>query len=130
MTVHLPLIGIINEGSFRYEESLAGGGAEYDRFTFNNLDDLESTRRTPIGISAGTGLKFGKHTVHLNGSWYGKVNEFDSIDIPPLESETEEPPELQLTTQYKDIFNFGVGADFYLSDRFDFYASFRRIILR
>ena len=124
LTIHLPELGIVNEGSFRYEESLAGGGAENDRFTFNNFDELDSTRRTAWGVSAGTGLKFGKHTVHLNGSWHGKINEWESIEVPPLESETGDAPNLRLATELKDVFNFGVGADFYLSPKFDLYASF------
>ena len=113
------------DGKFRYEEFLIGIDGADEIFTYNNFDDLDSKRKYPLGISVGSGIPIKKNMLHLNVSYNTKVNNYSKIDIPPLQSETEDDlPTLVFDEELKSIVNFGLGAEIYLFDNLNFYGSF------
>lgn len=124
LNIDLPYIEIKEEASFNYEEYLAGFGSGLDRFTFNNFTNLNSQRKYPLGISAGAGINIGKSTLHLNLSWNAKASRYKRIDIPELESETNDVPSLALEEELKSVTNFGVGAEVFIVENLNAYASF------
>ena len=124
INIDLPYIELYGEGKFRYEEFLIGTDEANDVFTYNNFDNLNSKRKYPLGISVGSGIPVKKHILHLNLSWNAKVDNYSKIDIPPLQSETEDDlPNLVFDEELKSIVNFGIGAEVYFSDQLNFYGS-------
>lgn len=128
VNIDFPYISIIDEGSFRYEEFLGGAGiAPPDAiFTLNELSDLGANRKIPLGVSAGLGYRIGKSTLHFNASGWAGTKAFEAVEIRGVESETSELPTLQLFEELKPVFNYGVGADVYLSPSVGIYASYAR----
>jgi len=124
VNIDLPYLELYGKGDFRYEEYLTGIDDIGDVFTYNNYDKLDSKRKYPLGISVGSGIPVKKHILHLNVSWNAKVNNYSKIDIPPLQSETEDDlPSLVFDEELKSIVNFGVGAEIYYSEKLNFYGS-------
>ena len=125
LNIDIPYIEITGDGKYSYEEYLSSFDNENNIFTFNNFEDLDSKRKYPLGISVGAGIPIKKHKLHLNISWNAKTNQYDKIDIPPLESETEEElPIVLFNEELKSTFNFGFGAEIYIVEKLNAYGSF------
>jgi len=111
-------------GKLRYGEFLAGGGSGSDRFTYTNLKDLNAKRKVPFGIDIGAGIPIRRSKLHLNLDWHNKLSSYDRIIIPEIESVTEDPLQLEFVEERKSVFNFGLGAEVYISPKMDGYLSF------
>lgn len=122
LNVDLPYLEVIKSGKFSYAEILAG--TNDDIFKYGKLDDLESNRKEPIAISVGAGIPWKKNTIHLKADWHGAVSEYDRLLIPSFETGEGETEEFRFKEELKSVINFGVGADFFLSERVNLFASF------
>lgn len=112
-----PYLELHNEGGINYNEFLSGIGSESDVFILNNLSDLKSKRKIPLGIDFGTGISIGKSKLHLNLDWHNKISVYDRIVIPVLQGETSAPRELKFIQKLKSVFNYGLGAEIYFSPK-------------
>ncbi len=125
LNIDLPYLEILSKGKFKYQEYLSGIGEGDDIFTFNDYDDLNAKRKYPLGISAGAGIPIKKHKLHIGLSYNAKINEYERIDIPELNSETEQIlPSLTFNEELKPVLNFGLGAEVYFSEIISGYGSF------
>ena len=125
INIDLPYLEINSTGKYRYEEYLSGFETIDDIFTYNDFNDIKSKRKYPLGISFGAGIPIKKNTIHLNINWYSKIDNYNKLDIPPLESETEENlPNITFNEELKSIFNYGLGAEIYISPKVNAYGSF------
>ncbi len=122
--VSLPFINIDSDARLRYEEFVIGISPEEDFFGFEDLRDLESTRRTAASISLGAGVPIGKSKVHLNASWYSRVKQYERIEVPEIDSRSDEFLAQPFLEEFKSVVNFGVGANIYISDAVKFITSF------
>ncbi len=123
--IDLPYIEFNSEGKYKYEEYLSGLGPENDIFTFNDFDNLNAKRKYPLGVSIGAGIPLNKNKIHINLSWNSKTNEYSKIDIPPLESETENDlPIITFNEELNSTINYGIGAEIYISPNVDAFGSF------
>ncbi len=124
LNIDIPYIEISGDGKYRFEEYFSS--IEHDDiFTFNDFRDLDAKRKYPLGVSIGAGVPIKKHKLHLSTNWYKSVSEYSKIDIPDLESETEE----ELATVYfneelRSIINFGLGAEIFITEKLNAYGSF------
>jgi len=124
INIDLPYLEFSGDGKYKFEEYYSSLD-EDDIFTFNDFDDLDAKRKYPLGISVGAGIPIKKHKLHLNISWNAKTNDYKKIDIPPLESETEEElPTMFFNEELKSTFNFGIGAEIYIVEKVNAYGSF------
>ncbi|OIQ40574.1 MAG: hypothetical protein BM563_02510 [Bacteroidetes bacterium MedPE-SWsnd-G1] len=125
INVDLPYIEVFGDGEFKYEEYLSGFSDENDIFTFNHFEDVNTKRKYPLGISTGVGIPIKKHQIHANLSYNVGVNPYTKIEIPRLESETEtDLPTINFVEELKPTVNFGVGGEFFVSEKLNAYGSF------
>jgi hypothetical protein len=125
VNIDLPYVEIVSDGSFRYEEYLTGSPKDDDIFTFNDFNDINAKRKYPLGVSVGAGIPYKKHTVHANISWNAPISKYSKLEIPPLVSETEnEVPIIYFDEALKSTFNFGVGAEIFISPKVNAFGSF------
>lgn len=125
LNIDLPYVEILSDGNFSYEEYLSGLESNDDIFTFNSFEDLDAKRKYPLGISAGAGIPIKKHKLHIGLSYNSKLNEYERIGIPELQSETEsELPAITFNEELKPILNFGLGTEFFISENVSGYGSF------
>lgn len=124
VNLDLPYIEIKGDGRYKYEEYFSSNEFD-DVFTFNDFRDLDAKRKYPLGVSFGAGFPLKKHKIHVSTGWYASVGNYSKIDVPPLESETEENLEpIYFNEELKSIVNFGVGAEIFITEKLNAYGSF------
>ena len=123
LNVDLPYLEVIQSGKFNYAEILASNDGS-DVFDYGESEDINTKRKEPIGASIGAGIPWKKNTLHLKVDWHGAVSEYDRLVIPPFETGNGETDEFKFKEELKSVINFGLGAEFYLSERVDLFASF------
>jgi len=121
LNVDLPYLEVIKNGKFRYQRFLAGTDDGSDQFEYYDMKDLESNRKVPLGISFGAGLPWGKHKFHVKADWHGSLAEYDRLVIPDTEDGREG---FAFQESLRSVINFGAGAEIYINDGLNFYASF------
>jgi len=121
LNVDFPYLEVFGGGKFQYQRYLSGLDPEEEDFRFYDFEDLESSRKVPLGISLGVGWPFGKNKLHFKADWHGEVKEYDRLVIPPVEEGQEG---FSFSESLRSVINFGLGAEFYLSEKFNIYGSF------
>lgn len=122
--VDLPYLQLVKSGKFDYAEFLSGYGNGNDIYDFIRLDGLDSNRKQPLGLSFGAGIPWKRNKFHLKVDWHGAVSEYDRLVIPAIDDGTGELEEFRFTEELKSVFNFGLGAEFFLSESVNLFASF------
>ena len=114
LNVTAPFLSIKDRASVESEEFLSGLGTEQDYFRIVDQDDLDNQRKTAPSIALGAGVPLGKSMLHLSVDWTAAISEYERIvlqDVP--EDSTLE--QLNFNEEFKSVFNFGAGADLYIS---------------
>ncbi len=71
------------------------------------------------------GIPYKRNTLHLNLSWNSGINTYDRIEIPVLESITEEEVyDYKFQEKLNSTFNFGFGTEIYINPKLNAYGSF------
>ena len=121
----LPYLEVYKEGSFYNEEVLSGSQNGNDILTLNRFDDINAKRKYPLGISIGAGIPIKKNKIHLNASWNSAIDTYDRLEIPIIESETEEDVyAYKFEEKLNATFNIGFGAEIYINPKLNGYGSF------
>ena len=125
LNIDLPYLEVYKEGSFFNEEVLAGSQNGSDILTLNRFDDIDAKRKYPLGISFGAGIPINKNKIHLNASWNSGIDTYDRLEIPVIESVTEEDVyTYKFEEKLNSTFNIGFGAEVYINPKLNGYASF------
>lgn len=125
LNIDLPYLEVYKEGSFYNEEVLSGSQNGNDILTLNRFDDIDAKRKYPLGISLGAGIPIKKNKIHLNASWNSGIDTYDRLEIPIIESETEEDVyAYKFEEKLNSTFNFGFGAEIYINPKLNGYGSF------
>lgn len=120
--ISLPLIAVKKRASFKYQESLGGFSADRDFLIALDYGDLDSSRKTAMGIAYGVGIPWKNHKIHVNVDWYAPVGSYDRIEVPEeVLVNLEENP---FKEKLKSVINFGVGGEFYVSPSLNIIGSF------
>ncbi len=125
LNISMPLITLYDDAQVKFEEYLSGlSDIEEDRFEFFDLNDLENQKKTALGIALGAGVPVGRSKLHFNLEWYSKLSEYERIsideDILAERGLTQSP----FNEELRSVFNFGMGAELYLSPTFSLIGSF------
>ncbi len=123
VNISLPVLIFKKRASLKSEEFFSGQGAPDDFFRVIDLEDLESQRKTATSISYGLGLPIGKSKLHISADYSFAVPEYIRISLPDIPEEFGISQE-SFKEEYRDVFNFGAGADIYVSPSIRFLVSF------
>lgn len=124
VTISLPHIGVWNDGEFNYKDVVAGISSDKDHLVTNKNNNLKAARRTPFSIAIGSGIMAGKHKLHLNSSFYTGVKNYNRIKIPSFEQTDGKEIAFQFKESLKPVFNFGLGAEIFITRYLNGYLSF------
>lgn len=122
LNIDLPYWEIISSGEFSYEEF--SSGSDDDIFIAQKFDDLETTRKAALGISLGAGIPIKKNMLHVKIDWHDKISEYDRMVIPVFNEESGEIRSFFFKDELKSVINFGAGAEIYINEKYNAYASF------
>ena len=121
LNVDLPYLEVLGNGKFQYQRFVAGVDPEDEDFQFYDFEQLETSRKTPLGISFGFGWPFGKNKLHFKADWHAGISEYDILVIPPVEFGEAG---FTFSEKLRSVINFGIGGEFYLNDKLNIYGSF------
>ena len=60
LNINMPYLELYETGAFRYKKIIAGTSSENDLFLDTDLENLESQRKEPFGVSIGSGIPIGR----------------------------------------------------------------------
>ena len=121
LNVDLPYLEVFGDGKFRYQRFISGVDPEGEDFQFYDFEGLETSRKTPLGISFGFGWPFGKNKLHFKADWHAGISEYDRLVIPPVEVGEAG---FAFSEELRSVINFGIGGEFYLNEKLNIYGSF------
>ncbi len=124
LNINMPYLEIYEKGAFRYKKIIAGESSENDLFLDTNLENLESQRKEPFGISIGSGISIGRNKLHLNIDYVSAIANYSKINVPNINTGESENTPVEFEEKRKDVFNFGVGMEFYMTEKLSSYLSF------
>jgi len=124
LNINLPYLEISEKGSFQYKKVIAGISPENDLFIDTNLENLQSQRKEPFGVSIGSGIPINKSKLHLNVDYVSGIKNYKVINVPNINTGADEVSEVNFEEERKDVINFGVGMEFYISEKLSSYISF------
>ena len=125
LNVSLPFVTLHDEADVKFEEFLSGiSDIAEDQFEFFDLEDLDNSRRTAFGAALGAGVPIGKSKLHFNVEWFSRLSEYERISIDQEILAQRGLTQTPFNEELKSVFNFGMGAEVYLSPTFSLIGSF------
>ena len=124
LNINLPYLEIYQNGGYRYKKIIAGSTTGNDLFLDTDLEDLESQRKEPFGISIGSGIPIGRSKLHLNIDFVSGIDNHSVLTIPKINTGESENTQVQFEDERKNVFNFGAGMEFYMTKKLSSYLSF------
>lgn len=118
-----PFIAIKQRANLESEEFQSGFGVPDDFFRVVKFDDLDNKRRTATSIAFGAGIPMGKSKLHLSADYNFPLGEYERLELPDLPEEFG-IRQRSLLEEYKAVFNYGAGADIFISSSVRLLVSF------
>jgi hypothetical protein len=124
ININLPYLEVYQDGKFNYNKTIAGIDNDNDLFIDYNLNKLNSKRKEPFGVSVGMGIPWKKSKFHLNADYVSGLQTYKRIDVPDIDFGNGVPSEVLFGETRKNIINFGIGAEIYISEKFKSFGGF------
>jgi hypothetical protein len=129
LSLTTPQLNPFGGGSIRYEELLGAPevtGIEPEVTIFRE-EDLPIKARTPFAIGAGVTWEGRRGSVHLSGEWYSSVSQYEIMGVDSVQSQTSgEVREYHVMDELSSVFNYGIGAEWRLTNSLFAYGSVAR----
>ena len=123
LNVTAPFLSIKDRASVESEEFLSGLSPAEDYFRVVDLQDLDNKRKTAPSIAMGAGVPLGKSMLHLSIDWTSALSEYERIVLPDVPDDIN-LDQSSLNEEFKSVFNYGAGADLYISPSVRILVSF------
>jgi hypothetical protein len=128
LTVLTPILRLGGKGRYVYENYAAGLSNftdSQDIFGYTDQDDLEVRYNSPWAVGLGISHRLKKNTLHVGLEWYSSVPGYHIMEPADFVIQSSgETMSFRLADEQKSIINFGIGAEFYLSEKVKAFASF------
>jgi len=124
ITFTTPSINVAGSGSggkhyFLNGVDLDGNGTDDNIFESTYQEDLKSRYKNSWSAGIGAAYRFKDLKIHLAGEYYNDVKTFDVVETRPyIRQSTGETITPVLNNALKNVFNLGIGADYFLNERF------------
>lgn len=130
ITVTSPSLNLLGSGSTDVNINSSGididGDQQPDEFLISNYQkDLTSKYSSAYAVGFGIYYKFGDFKVHLAGEYYGDVSKYSVLASEEFQSQTGGYTLTNdLTNALKPVFNFGIGLEYLVNEKFTTYGAF------
>lgn len=124
LNISLPYIEVYSHGTYSYIQVVAGIDSTNNNLVDNYFDNVNSTRKEPLGISLGAGIPVNKSKIHINVDYYNGLNEYKRLEIPDIDTGDSNLTTVNFNEERRSVLNFGAGIEFYLSEYFKAYGGF------
>ena len=126
--VTLPSVSLFGEGSTYYDDAVVNIDIDEDGQPDSYLssdyqDNLSSSYKSPASIAVGTSYGYRTTTLHFSVEYFGRMDVYEILQPVDFYSQTSgEPMSTNVTGGMKEVFNFGIGLDHKISERFSLYT--------
>jgi len=124
LNINVPYLEVYEDGGYNYNEVVSGVGTEFDVFYDYIFDELNTRRKEPFGLSIGAGIPIKKSKIHLNIDYVAGVSSYNRIAIPSIDIGADTPTPVDFNEERKTVFNFGIGGEIYINEKFKSYFGF------
>ncbi len=130
LTLTSPSLAIAGRGSTGVNSTLTGldmdgDGASEDFLASDYHRRLPVTYETPLSLAAGMTFKIQKVRLYWSTEWFARVRPYTVVDAAPFVAQsTGEVLSTDVTQELSAVLNWGVGLEWFYSQRFKGYASF------
>lgn len=124
VNINVPYLEVYEKGRFNYQNVVAGIGTENDQLYTYKLNDLQTRRKEPLGISLGAGIPIRTHKLHVNLDFVSGLDSYSRLDIPPIDTGQDGLTTVSFAEQRKPIINFGIGGEFFINKYVSLYTGF------
>ncbi len=128
LTLLTPIQKLKGTGGFKnkiYSSGVSAFTDNSDIFSYTNQSDIDAEYRSPWAVGMGISYHLPKTVVHLGVEWYSNVPSYNVLIPHDYEVQSSGKQEsYSVTDNQKSILNYGVGFEFYFSDKVEAYASF------
>lgn len=110
------LVNLINSGD---------GSSEETAFIANYQQDVAALHKLPLAVGFGAGYKLGKHCIHVSAEWYDEVASYNVLDTEDFTAQSSgETITYRVNNELKSVVNYGLGAEFYVTENLDLFISY------
>ncbi len=124
LNINIPYIEVYEEGAYNFNEVTSGLDNGFDVFYDYSFEDLNANRKEPLGVSLGAGIPIKKSKIHLNMDFVSGLSNYSRLDVPDIEIGDTTPTPVNFNEERQFVFNFGVGGEVYISEKFTSYFGF------
>lgn len=126
LTITSPSISISGSGSSLINLINSGEGINEETvFIANYQQDVSAEHHLPLSIGLGAGYRFGKNRLHVSAEWFDAVERYTVIDTKSfIGQSTGLNIKYLVENELKSILNYGIGAEFYISENLDLFLSY------
>ncbi|NMM48771.1 OmpP1/FadL family transporter [Marinigracilibium pacificum] len=129
LTMTLPRINLTGNSNYNYQVFFSGaeGSTIADIFGNSYQSDLDIDLKSPFAIGIGASYHIApKRIIHFSAEYFSKVKNYTIMQVQPhnLQSNPDSTVNFTLYDRSKSIVNFGIGTEWYLSDKVSILASF------
>jgi hypothetical protein len=110
------LVNLINSGD---------GSSEETAFIANYQQDVAARHKLPLAVGFGAGYKLGKHRLHVSAEWYDEIARYNILDTENFTAQSSgETITYPVNNELKSVVNYGLGAEFYVTENLDLFISY------
>ncbi len=124
LNINIPYIEVYEEGAYNFNQVTSGIGNGLDVFYDYSFEALNANRKEPLGISVGAGIPIKRSKIHLNMDFVSGLSNYSRLDVPDIEIGDATPTPVLFNEERQFVFNFGVGGEVYINERFKSYFGF------
>jgi hypothetical protein len=124
LNINIPYLEVFEDGKYNYNKVVSGVGSGFDVLYNYIFDDLNTRRQEPLGVSIGAGIPIKKNKIHLNIDFVSGLTNYSRLNIPDIDIGDTSPTPVVFNEERQPVFNFGVGGEFYINERFKSYFGF------
>lgn len=126
-----PKVAINGSGNTYYRQVLTdfhNSASQYSNLAEIGWGSAQSaTHKSPMSAALGFGINIGKNVVSLSGEWFDKVDAHYAIVPQSFQRQAPDDGTVILNRyvdKRKSVFNYGLGIEWYLSEKVNAYTSF------
>ena len=126
VTVTTPSLDLLGEGELLVNYGLtADTGATVNELEANYENKIASTYKSPPAVALGASYQLGRTTLYGTAELFGEVDDYTVLDGQSFIGQTTgDTISVDLTHKLRSVFNWGVGVEQGIGERWELYGAF------
>jgi hypothetical protein len=130
LTVTTPMLKLSGSGSYTYEEFFSSSSApsldSLKKYSSSYQSGLNVNYKSPWSVGFGASRKIGRNKIHFSTEWFSSTPKYIVMQAADHISQSNpgDTISFHLVDQAKSVWNAGIGAEIFISEKVSGFASF------